>query len=373
MDGPGSAAVQQVRSRRLESSAVSISLWLGGVGLATLKAVAYYLSGSSLVRAGMFESLGDVASSAIMNITARKVNDNSDRHLYPTGKQRFVPIGILFFCAFMTSTMVGLAIEAVSALTHSEVEGDPGLLRRVFDEQPGVRAGLSDEKVEAIISTYQDGAAGEDSNQFLAVALLTVCAVVKGACYLWCLYVQREANSEIAKTLGADHGFDTICNAGVIVVMRAIAMLEARGYNPAWLSKIDPAASLLLSLWILWSWIDNALTQVRLLSNRRLEDQDQTDQVAKAALQHLEGSLLRLRSVDVYHCGESLEARLEVYPQRSAGAQELGVEQLSTALLELEAAVCAAGVGVHEAHAKLRHATAKQPENASWVAGYSTP
>jgi len=373
MDEPGSGPAQEARSRRLESSAASISLWLGGVGLAALKGVAYYLSGSSLVRAGMFESLGDVASSGIMTITARKINDDTDRHLYPTGKQRFVPIGILFFCAFMTSTMVGLAIDSVSALTHSEVEADAGLLRRVFDEQPGVRAGLSDEKVEAIISTYQDGAAGEDSNQFLTVVLITICTVTKGACYLWCLYVQREANSEIAKTLGADHGFDTIANAGVIVVMGVVSMLEARGCNPAWVSKIDPAASLLLSLWILWCWLDNALTQVRLLSNRRLEDQEQTDQVAKAALQHLEGSLLRLRSVDVYHCGESFEARLEVYPQRSAGAQELGIEHLSTALLELEAAVCAAGVGVHEAHAKLRRTTAKQAKNASWVAGYSTP
>jgi len=117
------------RFHGLETSAVRISLWLGGVGLTCFKGIAYYLSGSGLVRAAMFESLGDVVSSGIMTLTQWRVADDSDRHLYPAGKQRLTPIGILVFCAFMTSQMVSMAIESVSSLTESVASDD---VRKVF-------------------------------------------------------------------------------------------------------------------------------------------------------------------------------------------------------------------------------------------------
>lgn len=267
--------------------------------------------------------------------------------------------------------MVSMAIDSVSALSSSveSAEGTEELLRKVFDA-PNLQD-LSRQKVEGIISEYGDGPT-DDQHKNLVAALLALCVGVKGCCYLWCLHVSRTAKSEIAKTLGVDHRNDTISNIVVIMVIRIVAFLEARGSSSPWLSKIDPAATLLMSLWIIWCWVDTALEQVRLLSNRRVEDQEAVDKIAETAQQHLESTFMRLHRVDVYHCGESFEARLEVFPQSSAGAS-LSVDQISTALQELEAAVSNADVGVHKAHAKLRRPTNRDAVDASWVSGYTTP
>ena len=78
--------------------------------------VAYFMSGSELIKASVFESLGDVMSSAILAVTQMRVRDQSDMHLYPTGKKRFTPLGILFFSAFAVSTMISLIIENIEKL-----------------------------------------------------------------------------------------------------------------------------------------------------------------------------------------------------------------------------------------------------------------
>jgi len=235
-----------------------------------------------------------------------------------------------------------------------------------------VRHGMSLETAESIISRHGGDVPEEEGHQRLVVSLLFLCVAVKGICYLWCLYVSRVAKSEIANTLGTDHRNDIISNSAIIMVIGIVRLLEARGYDSPLLSKIDPAATFIMSLWIVWCWIDSAMEQVRFLSNRRVEDEDAVKKVAEVARQHLEGGSMSLHRVDVYYCGESFEARLEVFPRGSAGSQ-LSVEQISTVLQQLEVAVCDADVGVYKAHAKLRQPAKSDSADASWVAGYTVP
>ena len=86
------------------------------VQLKPSRGVAYFMSGSELIKASVFESLGDVMSSAILAVTQMRVRDTTDMHLYPTGKKRFTPLGILFFSAFAVSTMISLIIENIEKL-----------------------------------------------------------------------------------------------------------------------------------------------------------------------------------------------------------------------------------------------------------------
>jgi divalent metal cation (Fe/Co/Zn/Cd) transporter len=303
-----------------------------------------------------------------MTFTQYRAADDTDRDLYPAGKQRLTPLGILFFCAFMSSTMVSMIIESLSALTQSTAEGPEELLSRAYAEQA-----LSDDfapQVEKVIAELSGGS----SHQGLVVLLLASCVLVKGACYIWCLMVTRVARSEISKTLGIDHWNDIISNFATILVVGVVQSLEAGGYESPWLSKIEPIATLLMSLWILWCWVDNAMEQVRLLSNRRVEDHEEVAKIRDAAQQHLNttGLPLLLGKVDVYHCGESFEARLEVMPKNSAGSS-LTAETLATVLHELEIAVCDGDVGVHKVHAKIKQQRSGDVGDASWVAGYTAP
>ena len=124
------AAEGDGRLERLERSAVMLSFWVGGLGLVLMKYVAYSLSQSTLVRASMFESVGDVLSSTIMAVTRSKVADSRDSHNYPTGKRRLTPLGILFFAAFATSTFANLAMESVQKLVMAEPAPSAGCLAR---------------------------------------------------------------------------------------------------------------------------------------------------------------------------------------------------------------------------------------------------
>lgn len=361
---------------RLEGSAIAISFWLGGCGLLGLKAGAYALSGSALVRTSMFESIGDVVSSAVLQITQWKVADLSDRNQYPTGKQRLVPLGILFFCAFMTSAMVNMAIEQVSTLfTVEETEVNASeILHRVFDEHPRLRLGLWPRKVGDVVSAYAGDNTIDESSDNMAAILMGICVLVKGICFAWCSYATCVTGSEVSKVLGADHRNDIFANSLVILVMCAVTALEARGYNQFLLSKIDPFASLLLSLWIIWGWVDNGLEQIGILSNRRVDGED-TEKVKEVASKYLESTEFRLLEIDVYHSGQDFEARLTITPATPAGAK-LEVGKISTILHALEAAICEGDCGVLQAHAKLdlpKSGSAKNCDNLSWVGGYVVP
>merc|ERR1719330_2170379 len=100
----------------LQKSAVQVSFWIGACGLVGLKGVAYMISGSTLVRAAMFESIGDALSSMIMWVTQARVADSSNRDDYPVGKRRISPLGVLVFAAFAMSAMTALALESLQAV-----------------------------------------------------------------------------------------------------------------------------------------------------------------------------------------------------------------------------------------------------------------
>lgn len=359
-----------------EKFSVQLSFYGGGLGLLALKALAFFISGSSLVRASMFESLGDVISSVIMMATQRRVADTSDSDLYPTGKHRLAGLGILFFCAFMVATMGNNGIDAMSELFAPEEEEGPTsgeLIRQLFEDRPKLRRALPrGETVEDLVARYEISEDGADSQQGIVLFLLFLGLCTKAVCWVVCGSAAR-AGSDIARTLLLDHRNDIISNAAVITITALLTVVRRQGYHGRWLNKVDPLSSLLLSIWILWGWVDQALEQVQMLSNRRAE-QEQREAVTAAARGHLQGGQLGLVGADVYHCGDGFAATLEV-ASTSDSAQHAGLEDVSVALENLERAVKAADCGVREVHAKLKSkaGASSTPAGSSWVNHYQTP
>lgn len=324
-----------------EDAAVKLSLWVGGAALAALKGFAYLATGSLIVRASTFDSLGDIVSSAIMMVTQTKANDQSDIHAYPVGKGRFSALGVLFFCAFMCSTMSSMAIDCLSELLKSE-DGDEqsasDALQRLFDEQPKLQNVYGKGSHSDFISKYGGGDGGGDlAETILSLKLLSVCVLAKFLLFLYCRSVVKLRESEIIKPLATDHLNDTITNAVCTSTVLLISTLEGRGYEGAWMEKIDPGVSLVLAIWIIWGWISNALEQLTLLSDRRNDDAD-VEAMGEAARQALSDCPLELRSADCYHAGEGLRVRLEFSP----AANDPLARRLVGAIHEAEKAVCGA-------------------------------
>eukprot|EP00448_Togula_jolla_P012621 CAMPEP_0170616754 /NCGR_PEP_ID=MMETSP0224-20130122/26036_1 /TAXON_ID=285029 /ORGANISM="Togula jolla, Strain CCCM 725" /LENGTH=332 /DNA_ID=CAMNT_0010942567 /DNA_START=165 /DNA_END=1163 /DNA_ORIENTATION=+ len=328
-------------------------------------------TGSVLVRAAMFESLGDVVSSAIMSITQSKVSDTRDMHQYPAGKQRLVPLGVLFFCAFMCSAMSSMAIDALSALASndgaSEDSEGGAALRRLFEEKPEFQKVVGD-KADQIIAEYGggDGSSFVDST---SVCLLMACVAVKISLFLFCKYVMSVKKSEIVNALATDHFNDTLSNSLVIGVMIFLAHADKTGNKSPWLLKVDPGCSLLLSLWILYGWIDNSLAQLKALSDRRAEDAN-VKTIAEAVVKVLKGSHLELKGADVHYAGEGLRVRLDLRP--------FGGSKASKEIAELLQAVDAAVRESHEDIVEVDHqirvesAPAASPDSFAWVSEYSS-
>jgi len=372
---------------RLERSAVTLSLWVGGAGLAALKLSVYLATGSVLIRASMFDSLGDVFSSLIMALTQSKVNDKRDMHLYPIGKGRFAPLGVLFFCAFMCSTMLSMAIDSLQNLVTSDEGGAPAgpdvqaavgsAMHDLFKENRFLRMASWPKGSEVLIAQYSAAAAdaagsggdgGVPQIDPLSTSLLGVCVATKIVLYFWCKYVGSKRNSEIVAALGADHFNDTFTNSMVIATMLLIHYASGTAYDGAWLGKVDPAVSLVLSLYIVKGWVQNAMEQFAVLSDRRAEEAD-LEAITQATSKALAGSPLKLKKADIYKVGDSSHrVQLDLVPDQA----DTESEKVAAWLAGVEENVMGADSDVTIVDVRLRSFTSQssKEDQHAWVKEY---
>merc|ERR1719204_30326 len=292
------------RTQAMERIAVALSFWVGGVGLSVLKGIAYAATGSAMVRTSMFDSFGDVVSSAIMAVTQWQMSNAKDAHRYPVGKARFAPLGVLFFCAFMCSSMCSMTFDSAQQLVapkeeDAAAEAASAAVRRLLEDHP--RAFGRGRSVESLAAEYSAGAgdAGEAGDAWFSAMLMFACLVVKLCLYVYCRLVARKEASEIVRALADDHRNDIVTNSLVIGTMAVAAWAERQGHQGVFFDKLDPAVSTLLSLWIVYGWITNALDQVKALSDRRADGEDvDVEAVRQAACASLEGLPLECRGAD---------------------------------------------------------------------------
>lgn len=366
----GSAEAAAARSLWLEGSAVKLSLWLGGAGLALCKAVAYWATGSTLVRTSMFESLGDVISSFIMFMTQRKMNDARDVQHYPVGKGRFQAIGVLFFCAFMCSSMSSMAIDSIQELLSSETEEKSvdSALRRLFSDHSRLRLAawstFGPNGLDQLIAEYGDGGGGGDasSQRYLSMVLLSVCTLVKLLLWLYCRAIERLKASDIVGALGDDHRNDTMSCLVVIFIMGILNLAERRGWDSPWLAKLDPFASMLLAGWIVYGWVQTSLEQISALSDRRADDEDIDMEAMREAVERtLKDTGVACRGADVYHVGEGFRTQLRLVP---VGRE---AESIARTLSALEGAIREANEEVYMVDMRMRPCDEDENSSRSWV------
>jgi len=372
------------RVERLERSAVALSLWVGGAGLAALKLSVYLATGSVLIRATMFDSLGDVFSSLIMALTQWKVNDKRDMHAYPLGKGRFAPLGVLFFCAFMCSTMLSMAMDSLQSLVSSDSEDNApdgpdvqaavgSAMHDLFKEHPRLRLASWPTGWEALIAQYTAAAAdagGSDNDvpdiDPLSTALLCVCVATKIVLFFWCRYVGSKRDSEIVAALRADHFNDIFTNSMVIATMLLMHYVSGTAYGGRWLSKVDPAVSLVLSLYIVRGWVQNAMEQFSVLSDQRTEDID-AEAISQATNKALEGSPLELQRADIYRVGDRANrVQLELRPNQASAESE----KVAALFAEVEGSIRRASSEVSIVDVRLRSFNSQDKDNNDWVKEY---
>eukprot|EP00928_Gymnodinium_smaydae_P083394 TRINITY_DN66633_c0_g1_i1.p1 TRINITY_DN66633_c0_g1~~TRINITY_DN66633_c0_g1_i1.p1 ORF type:complete len:385 (-),score=46.74 TRINITY_DN66633_c0_g1_i1:212-1366(-) len=373
----------------LEQWMVRLSFWGGAVGIASIKFITTLLRDSSLLRAAMFDSLGDVVSNAIMALTHQQVANVRNQHLYPVGKARLGPLGVLFFSAFICSSMLGIALDNLQKLlgpveadqVDAAAVGAEQALRWLFRERPRLRWACGFGGADEAIRQYSvrqgnvtDVVAGgvyemECPADTYVVYLLVACVGIKFVLAVLTRWARRWCDSEIMRALYNDHFNDVFAQSVIVPIMKLPALATKAGVADRWVRMIEPVCGILISFFILRSWAVTAVDQLALLSDRRTENTD-VQAIGQAATRALRGTSLRVRGVDVYHAGEALRVRVDVQPSCTEhGASD----ELAFALADLEHAVREANPGVAVVDTQLRPAEflARKGDNYAWVAEYS--
>ena len=222
---PAVAAASAARNEAAAASiarhvSVAISLSLGiNVILFVTKTYSAIASGSLSVAASAVDSFLDLASQCIVWL-AERGSKNHDSSLYPAGRSRLEPVGIILCAAIMGCASLQLILESVGELAQ----------------------GYGAAHVTPTVS-------------FDVFTLSLLLATVMAKLGLWIYCAAFAKHSPTLYTLAVDHRNDVMSN-----LVALLAALVAWRWSAAW--SADPIGAILMSVYICINWSSIALEQI---------------------------------------------------------------------------------------------------------------
>ena len=194
-----------------EGFALRISFYANAC-LLIIKIFAAYSSGSLSIITSALDSFLDLVSGVILWATDQSMR-KQDKYLYPAGKSRMQPLGIIVFSCIMGTLGFQVLIE-------------------------GVRQLVGPDHTHHLEDLYG------------LIGIMVSVILVKFCLWLYC----RRSNSAVVQTYAQDHRNDVATNS----VGLASAMLGDRLVY--W---IDPLGAILLAMYIIYNWADTAIGQIK--------------------------------------------------------------------------------------------------------------
>jgi len=212
---PGLSKEERDRVARSETIAIRLSN-IANIVLFIAKVYASIRSGSLAIIASTLDSLLDLLSGFILWFTAFKMQ-SPNPYLYPIGKKRMQPLGILVFASVMATLGLQILLECIRQLVYKE-----------------------------------DGLSLDGDKWHWVVGIMVSVTLVKLFLVLYC----RSFTNEIVKAFAQDHFFDVITNSiGLIAAILASTLYW-------W---IDPAGAIVLALYTIRTWSSTVLENVNSL------------------------------------------------------------------------------------------------------------
>lgn len=183
------------------------------------------LSSSLSVLASLVDAALDFLSTAIVWTTARMIA-RQDQYMYPVGRRRLEPIGVLVFSVVMVTSFFQVALECFQRLNSRD--------------RDIVELGLP------------------------ALVIMASTVLIKAACWLWCRLVK---NSSV-QALAQDAQTDVVFNVFSIIFPIGMPAPKLRNgpdmtdkrtvgfYAKLW--WLDALGGLLLSLFVIFNWVFSA-------------------------------------------------------------------------------------------------------------------
>lgn len=236
------------------------------------KAAVFFLTSSLSVIASLIDSILDLLSTLIIWVSAT-IADRRDwktRHLYPVGRNRLEPIGVLVFSVVMVVSFLKVADEAVERLWNGDHE---------------------------VVNI---------SGPSFTIMLLTV--LIKVALYFCC----RSINSSAVQALAADAMTDIMFNTFSIIFP-----LCGHYFDIWWL---DPLGALLLSFYVVFSWSQVAMEHIDNLTGSAADPIDR--QQILYLCTRFSARIKYITRLNAYHAGDRLMCEVDLLLDNSLNMRD---------------------------------------------------
>lgn len=261
------------------SSMVMLSFIVNLV-LFAVKIYIFLMSGSLSILASLLDSSVDLLAQAVLMVASRLANRPRESYetLYPAGVSRIEPIGVIVCAVIMSVGALWVMKDAAMQMFRVYAQRS---------EQPEV-----------------------DFDAFSA-AFLGCLVVLKAV--LWIICSKAAGRGDVAlEAVAQDHRNDVASNA---------MALFAAGFAATWtmLWPLDPSGAILISLWIIWSWVSTGKEQADLLVGKAA-DPEFLDKVRELAESH--DPSVTLDVVRAYHFGPNFLVEVELVMPRDTPLSE---------------------------------------------------
>ena len=235
--------------------------------------------------ASLVDSALDFTSTIIVFTVSRLIAHRSSNttYIFPVGKNRLEPIGVLVFAVIMIVSFVQVIGEAVKHLLHAKQDNT---LPEIIHLTP------------------------------IAVFTMLLTVVIKGLCWVWC----RKVKDSGVRALAQDAMNDVIFN------LASLAFPLVGTWLTLWWA--DDVGAILISVYIIFEWCQTAAVHVQQLTGMSAELVVLQTIVYLAA--RFSDHILQVPAVSAYHAGDNLLVEVDIVLSETMSLRD--VHDLSEAL-----------------------------------------
>ncbi len=208
-----------------ELSGMIIRCSLGvNIILFVAKIYAFLSTGSLAVLASLVDSTIDLLAQGTLMASHAMAHGSSRQasEIYPAGVARVEPLGVVICAVLMVLASVEVVRKSMQTLFQYVGTG-----------------------------TAPPMNFGEDTG-----ALIFVVIILKVALWRWCIWASAKCNNVSLEAIGLDNQNDVLSNTAAL-----ISAYIAKFSSSLWWA--DPVGAILISVYIVWTWIETATEQVK--------------------------------------------------------------------------------------------------------------
>ncbi|RDW64008.1 hypothetical protein BP5796_10510 [Coleophoma crateriformis] len=217
------------------------------------------LTSSLSVLASLVDAALDFLSTAIVWTTTRLI-ERQDQYMYPVGRRRLEPIGVLVFSVVMCTSFLQVALECFSRLNS----GDHSI----------IELGIP------------------------AIVIMSSTVFIKAACWAWCRVIKNSSVQALAQDAMTD----------VIFNIFSIIFPLVGFYVKLW--WLDALGGLLLSLYVIFNWAGTSASHIRNLTGAAATADERN--VLLYLTMRFAKTIKQIQGLQAYHAGDKLNVEVDI-------------------------------------------------------------